>query len=541
MAARGGDVTASPGRLRYTALDQIAPRLRPRQDPRGRKVGIVHLGVGAFHRAHQAVYTEDCGDWGIAGFTQRSAAVVDQLAPQDGLYTLLVRGAGAVRPQVIGALVQVAFALADPAALVARLADPAVTVVTLTVTEKGYRHDPATGRLRLADPEIVADLAGRPPHTVVGQLAAGLAARAAAGCPPVSIVCCDNLPANGATLRRLVEQYVQQCVGRHARGHPGGTGAARDAAATAATVSAAAAAADDPAEWIAASARFPATMVDRIVPATTDADRADAAALLGVRDEGTVVAEPDSHWVIEDDFAGPRPQWERAGALLVPDVAPYEIMKLRVVNGAHSALAYLGGLAGHEYIATAAADPDLAGYVRRLLAEDVAPTLDPPAGVDLVAYQERQLPRFANPALRHRTAQVAMDGSQKLPQRLLGTIRDRYGAGAEPIWASLAVAAWMRHVATGRSDDGRPFPVNDPLAEIFAERLRGVSGARNVAAALLGIRDVFGDLADSSGFADLLATHLDRLTRDGTRRAVGSLLAGCSPGTCSRRGQEPGW
>ncbi len=503
MAARRGAVT---GRLSYAALDRIPRHLRPRQDPRARPVAMVHLGVGAFHRAHQAVYTEECGDWGIAGFTLRSRAVADQLVPQDGLYTLLVRGDGEVRAAVIGAIRQVAFAGADPAALVARLADPAVTVVTLTVTEKGYRHDPATGRLRLADPQIAADLAGRPPRTVVGQLAAGLAARAAAGHPPLSVVCCDNLPSNGATLRGLVEQYAEQYAGQNA-------GPARR----------------EIADSMGASVRFPATMVDRIVPAATDADRADAAALLGVRDEGTVVAEPDSRWVIEDDFAGPRPRWERAGALLVPDVAPYEIMKLRVVNGAHSALAYLGGLAGHEYIAAAAADPDLAGYVRRLLAEDVAPTLDPPAGVDLAAYQERQLPRFANPALRHRTAQVAMDGSQKLPQRLLATIRDRYAAGAEPVWASLAVAAWMRHVAAGVSDDGRPFPVNDPLADIFAERLHGVSGPKNVAAALLGIPDVFGDLAGNAQFADLLATHLDRLTRDGVHRALRSLLADFPP------------
>jgi len=288
---------------------------------------------------------------------------------------------------------------------------------------------------------------------------------------------------------------------------------------------AALAARDDAAAWVAAAARFPATMVDRIVPATTGADRAEAAALLGVRDEAAVVAEPDSHWVIEDDFAGPRPRWERAGALLVPDVAPYEIMKLRVVNGAHSALAYLGGLAGHEYIAAAAADPDLASYVERMLTADVAPTLQPPAGVDLAAYRARQLPRFANPALRHRTAQVAMDGSQKLPQRLLGTISDRYAAGAEPIWAALAVAAWMRHVATGKSDDGRPFPVNDPLAEIFSERLRGVSDPEQVTAALLGIRAVFGDLADNAGFSGLLRAHLARLTRDGTRRALRALLA----------------
>ncbi len=214
----------------------------------------MHLGVGAFHRAHQAVYTEECGDWGIAGFTQRSAAVVDQLVPQDGLYTLLVRGAGEVRAQVIGAIREVAFAGADPAALVARLAEPAVTVVTLTVTEKGYRHDPATGRLRLADPEIAADLAGRPPRTVVGQLAAGLAARAAADWPPVTIVCCDNLPSNGATLRRLV-RAVRAALRRAAAHRPGGRGAARDSAANAAAVSNRAE--DEPADWIAASARFP--------------------------------------------------------------------------------------------------------------------------------------------------------------------------------------------------------------------------------------------------------------------------------------------
>jgi fructuronate reductase len=482
------------GRLSYAALPRIPAALRPPRDPRERTARIVHLGVGAFHRAHQAFYTEECGGWGICGFTQRSARVVDQLAPQDGLYTLLVRDAEHTTARVVGALREVGFAGAAPAAVAARIADPAVTVVTLTVTEKGYRHDPATGRLRMDDPEIAADLAGRPPRTVAGQLAAGLAARARASGGPLTIVCCDNLPSNGATLRGLVEQYVQ-------RYEPG----------------------DRLAGWIARSVRFPATMVDRIVPATTEADRAEAAGLLGVRDAGTVVAEPDTHWVIEDSFAGPRPRWEKAGALIVPDVSPYEIMKLRVVNGAHSALAYLGGLAGHSHIAAAAADPDLAAYVRRLLAEDVAPTLDPPPGVDLGAYRERQLHRFANPALRHAVTQVAMDGSQKLPQRLLGTVRDRYKAGAEPVWAGLAVAAWMRHVATGRSDEGRPFPVDDPLATLFAERLRGACHPRQVAAALLGIREVFGDLTGNAAFAGLAAAHLERLERDGARATVRAL------------------
>ena len=530
-------------RLRYATLGRIPPHLRPATDPRGRKVAVVHLGVGAFHRAHQAVYTEACGDWAIAGFTQRSGSVADQLVPQDCLYTVLVRSADEVCPQVIGAIREVAFAGADPAEVVAKIAEPAVTVVTLTVTEKGYRHDPASGRLRLADPEVAADLAGRPPRTVVGQLAAGLAARAAADGPPLTIVCCDNLPSNGSTLRGLVEQYLAHYAGIASAGiaSAGTAGAvntgarnvgarnvgARNVGARNVGARNIGAARNAIAGWMAAAARFPATMVDRIVPAATEADRADAAALLGVRDEGTVVAEPDSHWVIEDDFAGPRPRWERAGALLVPDVAPYEIMKLRVVNGAHSALAYLGGLAGYEYIAAAAADPELASYVLRLLGEDVAPTLDPPAGTDLAAYQAQQLPRFANPALRHKTAQVAMDGSQKLPQRLLGTIRDRYRAGAEPIWASLAVAAWMRHVATGRSDDGRSFAVDDPLAGIFTERLRGVSRAKDVAAALLHVREVFGDLGANAGFEDLLTAHLYRLTRGGVRQTVRSLLMDC--------------
>jgi fructuronate reductase len=499
LAARRRAVTT--GRLSYAELPHIPRELRPRHDPRARRTGVVHLGVGAFHRAHQAFYTEQCGDWGICGFTQRSARVADQLAPQNGLYTLLVRDAEQVTAQVIGALREVRFAGAHPEAVAARIADPAITVLTLTVTEKGYRHDPATGLLRMDDPEIAADLAGRPPRTVAGQLAAGLAARARADSGPLTIVCCDNLPSNGPTLRGLVEQYAERFS------HPR---LPRGEALT---------------SWIARSARFPATMIDRIVPATTGADRAEAAAMLGVRDEGTVVAEPDTHWVIENDFASPRPPWEKAGAVLVPDVSPYEIMKLRVVNGAHSSLAYLGGLAGHAYIADAAADADLAAFVRRLLAEDVAPTLDPPPGVDLAAYNERQLHRFANPALRHAVTQVAMDGSQKLPQRLLGTVHDRYKTGSEPVWAGLAVAAWMRHVATGRSDDGRPFPVDDPLATIFSKRLRGADRPRQVAAALLGIREVFGDLTDDAAFADLVTSHLERLTRDGARAAVRALAA----------------
>ncbi|MBO0826281.1 MAG: mannitol dehydrogenase family protein, partial [Streptosporangiales bacterium] len=310
-------------RLSLRTLDRVPLDARPRVDPPARRVGVVHLGVGAFHRAHQAVYTEDAGDWGICGVTQRSARVARRLLPQDGLYAVLTKGPGAGDARVVGAVREVLVGPDDPASVVARIADPAVRVVTLTVTEKGYRRDPATGRLRRDDPEVAADLAGRTPRTVVGQLVAGLDARRCTDAGPLTVVCCDNLPSNGPALRALVGDYVGD---------------------------------DGLAAWIAGSVRFPATMVDRIVPATTDADRAEVTRLLGVVDDGAVVAEPFSQWVIEDDFAADRPAWEKAGAVLTADVAPYETVKLRMLNGAHSTLAYLGALAGHEHIADAVAD-----------------------------------------------------------------------------------------------------------------------------------------------------------------------------------------
>ena len=520
MAARGRAVTETTGpfgmeeegrRLSLAELERVPAAFRPALDPRERRVRLVHLGIGAFHRAHQAFYTEECGDWGSCGVTQRSPRVAQQLTPQDCLYTLLVRDGPDARPRVIGSVREVLFAGADPGAVAARIADPEVSVVTLTVCEKGYRLDPASGRLRMEDPEIAADLAGRPARTVIGQLTAGLAARFAAGAAPVTVLCCDNLPANGPTVRGLVLDYAQAW----AAGHPG---AARLP------------------DWIGAQVAFPATMVDRIAPATTDADLADVAALIGARDLAAVVAEPFTQWVIEDSFAGPRPAWERAGAQLVSDVEPYEKVKLRMLNGTHSSVAYLGGLAGHEFIAGAVADDVLAAYAQRLMTTDFAPTLTAPPDMDLDVYAGQVLRRFGNTALRYRCAQVAMDGSQKLPYRLRDTIADRLAAGAIPVWATLAFAAWMRHVWTQRADDGRPFPVDDPMADVFRARLAeaGVAGesagqAGLVAEALLGIGAVFGGLAESAVFRELVTEQLGRLARDGARRTAGALLAEAAP------------
>ncbi|RZU12195.1 fructuronate reductase [Kribbella rubisoli] len=444
----------------------------PAVDPHALSVGIVHLGLGAFHRAHQAVVTERAAvatgetRWGIAGVSQRSATVRDQLAPQDGLYSVLERGLGDPTVQVVGSIRDVLTAPEDPDAVVARIADPAVTVVTLTVTEKGYRAS-GTG-LNLDDPEIQADLTGRPPRTVVGQLVAGIARRE----EPLTIVSCDNLVANGPFLRKLVTDYFD-ALGKVPETFE--------------------------------ATRFPASMVDRIVPATTEDDRAEAARLLGVRDEAVVVAEPFLQWVIENDFAGDRPAWERGGAVLTTDVAPWEQAKLRMLNATHSMLAYLGALRGYETIAEAVRDEELSRLSQALMTDDVVPTLTPPDGLDLTAYGASVLERFANPALKHRTRQVAMDGSVKLPVRMLGTVRDRLAAGAEPRTISLAVAAWMVYVL--RTPD-----LDDPQADKLKAAVAGVSEPAKVVDALLAVDSVFTpDLRDSAVFRELLVEHVSAL------------------------------
>jgi fructuronate reductase len=485
-------------RLDLGTLEHLPRETAPRVDPWALPVGIVHLGIGAFHRAHQAVYTEDAvaaegGDWGICGVTQRSPAVVEQLRPQDGLYTLAQRDASGERLRVIGAVRELHWAQAEAGAVRERIAAPGTRIVSLTVTEKGYRHDPATNRLALEDPAVAADLADRGSRTVVGQLAGGLAQRRAHDAGPVTVLCCDNLPDNGHVLRGLVADFVAHSP------HADGLGA-----------------------WIEDNVAFPCTMVDRITPATTGADLDRIAAALGARDEGAVITESFTQWVVEDAFAAGRPAWERAGAIMTGDVRPYEQIKLRLLNGAHSALAYLAVLAGDELVSDAVRpDRPFRALLQRLMAVDVAPTLEVPDGFDLSAYQDELLDRFANPALRHRTIQIAMDGSQKLPMRLLGTIRDRRRAGAEPVVASLGVAAWMRFVSVRRSEAGRALTVDDPLADAIAKRLGGREEPEAVVDALLSMTQIFDEaLAGDSAWRAMLIDHLDALIRDGAERTA---------------------
>lgn len=487
-------------RLSRSTLDRLPAEVeRPAHDPARLTTGIVHLGIGAFHRAHQAVYTDallaEDPSWGILGVSLRSTDTRDALKDQDLLYSVsAVDGSGAKR-RIVAASTGVLVAPEDPAGLVARLAEPGVRIVSVTVTEKGYSHDPATGRLREDDPDIRHDLADLArPKTTLGVIVAGLAARRAAGLPPYTVLACDNLPANGHTLGGLVRRFAELV---------------------------------DPelGKWVAETVRFPSTMVDRIVPATTDADRAAVAEALGLEDAWPVLTEPFSQWVVEDDFPAGRPAWEKVGVEFVKDVAPYELMKLRLLNGSHSTIAYLGYLMGFETVATAIADPVLARLVAGQMAAESGPTL-PALSVDLPTYQAALLDRFRNPALKHRTWQIAMDGSQKLPQRYLGPIRDRLKTGASIDRLALGVAGWMRYV-TGVDEKGQPIDVRDPMAA----RLRSIADAAGpvaarLAPALAGVVEIFGtDLPADPRFMGAVETALGRLFEHGARKTVEITLA----------------
>jgi fructuronate reductase len=451
--------------------------------------GIVHLGVGAFCRAHIAAYVDDllCSDpsWGIIGASLRRSATRDALAPQDFLYTLAVQSASGTASRVIGSILNVLDAATQRQDLIAAMVDPAIRIVSLTVTEKGYCHDPATGELDPSHSYVLHDLAHpAAPITAPGLIVHALEARKARGIAPFTVLCCDNLPENGKTTQQVVVGLARLRDRRLA-------------------------------DYIAGEVAFPSTMVDRIVPATTEMDRKLLLDMTGVADAWPVMTEPFSQWIIEDRFPAGRPQLEIAGAQLVGDVRPFELMKLRMLNGSHSTIAYLGYLAGYQHVNEAIADPALRTLIYELMTEEVMSTL-PRAIVDLGAYRDALLERFGNPALRHRTWQIAMDGSQKLPQRLLGTIRDRLAQGQPVRRATLGVAAWMRYV-TGVDECGNRIDVRDPLAARLQDIVKSSGGGPEpLVYGLLGVKEVFGDdLPRHEHFRAELVGHLTSLLRRG--------------------------
>ena len=469
---------------------------RLHRTPSTAPAGIVHLGLGAFFRAHGAVYVAEAmarsgGDWGIIGVSLQSPGTRDRLAPQGWAYTALELGPEGETPQVVTILRDVLVAPEDPQAVLDAMAAPAVRIVSLTVTEKGYCHEPSTGRLNADHPDIRHDLDHPLPKSAPGFLVRALAQRLAAGVAPFTVLCCDNLPENGRVVRDVVLDLARLI---------------------------------DPglADWIAAHGAFPATMGDRIVPATTPADLDRLEALTGQRDEAPVMHEPFRQWVVEDRFVGgDRPDLGAVGVQMVTDVTPFEHMKLRMLNGTHSALAYLGYLAGHQTIADTVADPAFAGLLTRLWRDEIIPALTPPPGVDLGAYADALAARFANPAIRHRTWQIAMDGSQKLPQRILGTIAEGRAAGRAVPGLTLAVAAWMRY-ASGRDEAGGPIDVRDPLAPTLAG-LWDEHAARAVQG-FLTLEQVFPQvLRADAGFVRDLSRTLHMLVERGARDTVAAL------------------
>lgn len=414
----------------------------PAYDFAAQKAGIVHFGIGAFHRAHQAWYTDTAmnagdRDWGIVGVSLRSGDVAAQMNPQDGLYSLSERSGDGVSTRVVGAVQQVLVASQEGASVIAALASPDTSIVSFTVTEKGY--------CRTADGSLDQQSAGGGFYPL---LAEALRQRRDAGLPGLTLLSCDNLASNGTQLQQLVSDYL-----RHR--------------------------APDLIGWFTAECTCPSTMVDRIVPATTDEDRADVAAALGLTDQAAVVTEPFSQWVIEDKFAGPRPRWEVGGAQFAAHVAPYETAKLRMLNGAHSALAYLGLCRGHTFVHQAIADPVLRPLIETLMRHEAATSLSPAPGQDLNAYTDVLLARFANPALSHKLIQIAMDGSQKIPQRWLETLAHHQRAGRACPSILAGLNAWLTHT-TGENGS-----VDDPLAQTFATLWR-TNSRTGVATALFG-------------------------------------------------------
>jgi fructuronate reductase len=507
ITARGSSRSAASwdgtlARLSLATLDRLPPSVRrPGFDVTALRPGILHLGCGAFHRAHQAVFTQQAIEagggaepeaWGIIGASLRKPGMRDALQPQDGLYTVLERGTGAARAQVVGTVRSVVVMQEDPNALTRRFADPAIRVVTLTVTSSAYCLD-TTGRLDAGHPDIRRDLQSPVPRSAIGVLVAGLAeVRRSGGRPPV-VMSCDNLAANGRVLRQAAMDYA----------------ALHD---------------DVLASWIGSAVQFPCSMVDRIVPSATAEDMEDAAVLLGLSDRAAVVTEPFRQWVIEA-FDGPRPRWGAVGAIYVADVAPWEASKLRLLNGTHMALAYLGALAGLGTVSDVVAEPVFAAYASRFMLQEQMPTL-PSSGHDIEAYARQLLERWGNPGIAHRLGRVGRNGSEKLQVRLLASIACNLKTGRPTPCTILAVAAWIC-CASGRVGRCHPAEFEDPSNGRM--RVLGASAGDDAVAltrAALDVESVFGtELPRHAPFRAELARAVAMLQREGAVGAVSTLMA----------------
>jgi mannitol 2-dehydrogenase len=478
--------------LNQGTLDRHAGRLQvPTYDRSALRPSVVHMSVGGFHRAHQLVYFDELAqrgvttDWGVVGVGLHTPTMRDALTPQDHLYTVVERDADAESARVVGAMVDYLFAPDAPEKVCALLASPGIRLVTMTVTGTTYRVDPDTGEFD-PDEEALGDLADpHRPRSAFGHIVEGLDRRRRAGVPPFTVLSCDNMQHNGEAARNAIVGFARR----------------RD---------------ELLARWIADNVCFPNSMVDRITPSTGPEEREDVARTFGVDDRWPVITEPFSQWVVEDCFTSGRPPLEQVGVRFVRDVSDHELMKTRLLNASHSALGYLGRLAGHGRTDEVMADDVLREYVRRLMAEEIAPQLTEPEGVDLAGYQRSLLHRLANPAIGDRLERLCRRGSTKMPNYLLPSVHQAVAEERPYDLLALAVAGWIRYLQ-GTDDAGHRIEVEDPRAE----RLTGLARSGGTdPRPLLAERDLFGDLAGCPGFVRAVEDDLRQMARDGIRATV---------------------
>jgi mannitol 2-dehydrogenase len=461
--------------------------------------GVVHFGVGGFHRAHQAMYHDRLMnegaalDWGICGVGVMPAdrRMQEVLDAQDGLYTLVLKHSdGTYEPRVIGSIVEYLFAPDDPEAVIEKMAAPSTRIVSLTITEGGYNINDATGEFDETNPDMIHDLApGAVPRTAFGLITEALRRRRTRGLAPFTVMSCDNLQDNGRLTRRVLTAFARL----------------RD---------------PELGEWVEREVRFPNSMVDRITPVTTDADRAEVADRFGIEDRWPVVCEPYTQWVLEDAFTAGRPPYEQVGVQLVDQVAPYELMKLRLLNGSHQAMSYFGYLAGYRLVHEAAQDPLFQAFLLGYMDDEATPTLEPVPGVDLDGYKHTLIERFSNPEVRDTIARLCAQSSDRIPKWVLPVVRQQLATGGEIRRSAAVVASWARY-AEGVDEHGEPIEVVDRLASSLTRLARR---QRDDPDAFIANRDVFGDLVDHQRFVTAYRSALTSLHQRGARATLESLV-----------------
>ena len=460
---------------------------RPVYDRSQLTAGIVHVGVGGFHRSHEAFYTDalisatGVTNWGICGVGLREAdrKIASVLKSQDYLYTLIVKYPdGRIENRVIGSLIDFILGCDDPGAVIDKMAGPQTKIVSLTITEGGYNFDPATGEFDFSHPDVIHDLAHpASPKMVFGYLTAALTKRRVAGLQPFTIQSCDNIQHNGDITRKMLLAYANK----------------QDT---------------ELAQWIEREVSFPNAMVDRITPVTTPVDIAYLDTAFGVNDVWPVTCEPFTQWVIEDRFSGGRPEWEKVGAQFVADVTPYEKMKLRLLNAGHSVLGLLGSIYGHETIDGCMADALFASYLRRFMDMEATPVLDAVKGIDLNAYKDSLIERFRNPNIKDNLARICLESSSKLPKFLIPTIHENLKIGGSIEYATLVIAAWCYYSDRGTSKDGKRLDITDAMK---VELHQAASATQTDKLSFLKLKPIFGDLADNETFARVYTRMVDAL------------------------------